>query len=163
MSLVLIVHLITEIQQASVLLVTLGVILATTSRPSPKSTSTHTDLSQYSLGVLMLSISLLMTGVLGILQERAYTTYGPCWKEGIFYTVRVNRRLTYFPISKTHLARPLATNIHSIRAKCAARIQLVECRVLHYSRSRHFNSAPPTLPTTSKEHVWLPRKPRIQP
>ena len=90
MSLVLIVHLITEIQQASVLLVTLGVILATTSRPSPKSTSTHTDLSQYSLGVLMLSISLLMTGVLGILQERAYTTYGPCWKEGIFYTVRVN-------------------------------------------------------------------------
>lgn len=35
----------------------------------------------------MLTASLLLTGVLGLLQERTYTKYGPCWREGLFYTV----------------------------------------------------------------------------
>ena len=35
----------------------------------------------------MLTISLLLTGILGLLQEKTYTIYGPCWREGVFYTV----------------------------------------------------------------------------
>ena len=83
--------------QASVLLVTLGVILATTSQPTqskPKDTTHNNvaktvDLTRYSIGVAMLTVSLFLTGMLGLLQERTYTRYGPCWKEGVFYTVRL--------------------------------------------------------------------------
>lgn len=47
------------------------------------------DLSTtYLYGILMLIASLFATAILGILQERTYKAYGPCWKEGMFYTVR---------------------------------------------------------------------------
>jgi len=36
----------------------------------------------------MLTASLICTGVHGALQERIYSTYGPYWREGVFYTVR---------------------------------------------------------------------------
>lgn len=36
----------------------------------------------------MLLASLVCTGVHGALQERTYSTYGPYWRESIFYTVR---------------------------------------------------------------------------
>jgi len=36
----------------------------------------------------MLVVSLICTGVHGALQERTYNTYGPCWRESVFYTVR---------------------------------------------------------------------------
>lgn len=95
--------------QACVVFVTIGVIIATTSTrtssspPSPQSSSTSStvntsafastnappiDLARYTTGIVMLSASLLLTGVLGMLQERTYTRYGPCWREGLFYTVR---------------------------------------------------------------------------
>ena len=73
--------------QASVLFVTLGIILSTTSRSSAQTSSQAIDVTQYTLGVVMLTASLLLTGVLGMLQEKTYTKYGPCWKEGLFYTV----------------------------------------------------------------------------
>jgi UDP-xylose/UDP-N-acetylglucosamine transporter B4 len=34
----------------------------------------------------MLVASLLLTGLMGLLQEKTYRKYGPCWKEGVFYT-----------------------------------------------------------------------------
>lgn len=34
----------------------------------------------------MLIASLFATAILGILQERTYSIYGPCWREGVFYT-----------------------------------------------------------------------------
>jgi hypothetical protein len=36
----------------------------------------------------MLGVSLICTGVHGALQEHTYSTYGPCWRESVFYTVR---------------------------------------------------------------------------
>ena len=68
---------------------TFGVVLATVSKPSKASPALFDEPDNYSVGILMLSVSLLLTGVLGVLQERTYQTYGPCWKEGVFYTVRV--------------------------------------------------------------------------
>ncbi|KAJ3558775.1 hypothetical protein NM688_g731 [Phlebia brevispora] len=75
-------------QIGSVFLVTLGVIFATTSRPMPSSAASDSEdhFAEYTTGVLMLTLSLFLTGLLGLLQEKAYTTYGPCWREGIFYT-----------------------------------------------------------------------------
>lgn len=73
-----------------VALVSAGVVIATVSRPSASSKS-HSVLSseslrQYMMGIGMLVISLFLTGFLGVLQERTYTKYGPCWREGVFYT-----------------------------------------------------------------------------
>lgn len=77
----------TPAQIVSVLFVTVGVILATLSTPSQaQDTHAHVDLTEYTLGIIMLTASLLMTGVLGMLQERTYTRYGPHWQEGLFYT-----------------------------------------------------------------------------
>jgi hypothetical protein len=93
----------------AVAIVSSGVIIATLFRPRTESpvtiirdpgtatnyTSTTTaataastvDTSRYTLGIAMLLASLVCTGIHGALQERTYRTYGPCWRESIFYTV----------------------------------------------------------------------------
>jgi len=79
--------------QISIIIVTVGVILATLSRPSSSknnwsvSARTPEELQAYTIGIVMLIVSLFCTGFLGLLQEETYRKYGPCWKEGIFYTV----------------------------------------------------------------------------
>ncbi|KAJ7184635.1 UAA transporter [Mycena filopes] len=80
----------TIMQVVSVLLVSAGVILTTLARPSAAKQSGHIqsaeDLRKYTIGISMLVTSLLFTGFYGLLQEHTYRTYGPCWKEGVFYT-----------------------------------------------------------------------------
>ncbi|TDL23583.1 UAA transporter [Rickenella mellea] len=73
-------------QVASVILVTAGVVVATLSRPSSSSHQSSADPRTYYTGILMMTISLFLTGTLGALQERTYNRYGPCWREGVFYT-----------------------------------------------------------------------------
>lgn len=76
------------VNQAAVAFVSAGVVLATLSRPAaPKASSSPPDVGRYTIGVVMLTVSLLLTGILGVFQERTYTKYGPHWKEGVFYTV----------------------------------------------------------------------------
>ncbi|KAF9779173.1 UAA transporter [Thelephora terrestris] len=75
----------TSRQILAVLLVSIGVSIASISTAS--SNTSMTDLSRtYVYGILMLIASLFATAILGILQERTYRTYGPCWREGVFYT-----------------------------------------------------------------------------
>ncbi|KIM43229.1 hypothetical protein M413DRAFT_444037 [Hebeloma cylindrosporum] len=82
----------TAMQIFSIVLVTAGVIMVTLSRTNPGSNSKISraidteDLQKYSLGIGMLTVSLFCTGLLGHLQERTYRKYGPCWREGVFYT-----------------------------------------------------------------------------
>jgi UDP-xylose/UDP-N-acetylglucosamine transporter B4 len=79
--------------QFSVVIVTAGVIMVTLSRTNPGTNSQtlkslgKEDLRKYSLGIAMSTVSLFCTGLLGLLQERTYRKYGPCWREGVFYTV----------------------------------------------------------------------------
>jgi len=73
-------------QVVSVLLVSIGVSVASISASSPASISLDNFSPTYLYGLVMLIGSLFATAVLGILQERTYKTYGPCWREGIFYT-----------------------------------------------------------------------------
>ena len=93
--------------KTAVAIVSSGVIIATLFRPRPVSpitviqdrgtttnlTSTTdaastADASRYTIGIAMLVVSLVCTGIHGALQERTYSTYGPYWRESIFYTVR---------------------------------------------------------------------------
>jgi UDP-xylose/UDP-N-acetylglucosamine transporter B4 len=73
------------------MIVSIGAILAALSRPPVPSRKIMGDVSQdsrkYTIGVMMLVASLLLTAALGLLQERTYKKYGPCWREGVFYTV----------------------------------------------------------------------------
>ncbi|KAK7045995.1 golgi uridine diphosphate-N-acetylglucosamine transporter [Paramarasmius palmivorus] len=98
-------------QVVSVLIVSVGVVLATLSKSSSASTKTsaHDNLNDYAIGISMLVVSLLLTGVLGILQEKAYKKYGPCWQEGVFYTVSAFTYITFlanFELAKHFLALP---------------------------------------------------------
>jgi solute carrier family 35 (UDP-xylose/UDP-N-acetylglucosamine transporter), member B4 len=71
-------------------IVTSGVVLATLSRTATVEVSklgTVEDVHRYVIGISMMVVSLFCTGLLGLLQERTYGKYGPCWREGIFYTV----------------------------------------------------------------------------
>ncbi|PFH53870.1 hypothetical protein AMATHDRAFT_78650 [Amanita thiersii Skay4041] len=78
----------TPLQVLCVAVVSIGVVLATLSRPVLPSASgaTQDDVRLYITGVSMLIMSSILTGILGLLQEITYKTYGPCWKEGVFYT-----------------------------------------------------------------------------
>ena len=73
-------------------MVSSGVLIATLSRPTISTRSNHSS-DTYYFGVLLLTVSLLLTGILGILQEKTYRRYGPCWKEGVFYTVSAKNSL----------------------------------------------------------------------
>ncbi|KJA21143.1 hypothetical protein HYPSUDRAFT_42247 [Hypholoma sublateritium FD-334 SS-4] len=78
-------------QILSIVLVTLGVVLVTLSKTASnsndkiKNVMSPTELKRYSIGIGMMVVSLLCTGILGMLQERTYRKYGPCWREGVFY------------------------------------------------------------------------------
>ena len=46
------------------------------------------EFSQWIVGVVLLALSLVFTGFLGILQDLAYRNYGQHWQEALFYAVR---------------------------------------------------------------------------
>ncbi|KAF9355627.1 golgi uridine diphosphate-N- acetylglucosamine transporter [Mortierella sp. AD094] len=81
-------------QMFSVLIVTVGVIIATTSakantpQKSSSSKSHQDDVNpgDYAIGVFMLSIALIVSSLMGLLQESTYKTYGSEWREGLFYS-----------------------------------------------------------------------------
>lgn len=87
--------------QISVVMVTLGIILATVSAPpkpkgrpptiqSAPSSSYLSDHLQYALGIAVLSLALVISAFMGLFQEKTYGTYGrggAVWQESIFYSV----------------------------------------------------------------------------
>lgn len=79
-------------QVTSVLVVTAGVALTTLSA-STRSSTTTTDSTAYTYatGITILSLALLLSGLLGLVQDWTYTTYGRStssnkrWQESMFY------------------------------------------------------------------------------
>ncbi|KAF8967095.1 UAA transporter [Flammula alnicola] len=109
------------IQICSIIIVTTGVVLVTLSRTSSGSNSetlkimSKEDLSKYFLGISMMTVSLFCTGFLGLLQERTYQKYGPCWREGVFYTHFLSLPIFIFlggdiKQGLTSLSNPLSTS-----------------------------------------------------
>ncbi|KAF9314365.1 golgi uridine diphosphate-N- acetylglucosamine transporter [Podila horticola] len=80
----------------AVTIVTIGVIYATTSaktnnssKTSPSNTAGGAEgvsTGDYAMGVLMLTIALVISSLLGLLQEATYKKYGAEWREGLFYS-----------------------------------------------------------------------------
>lgn len=77
-------------------LVTLGVILTTLSgakRPKPgintNSVLDTGDIYQYLTGIALLSVALVLSGLLGVVQDRTYSKFrrggNPPWEESMFY------------------------------------------------------------------------------
>ncbi|KAG0298349.1 golgi uridine diphosphate-N- acetylglucosamine transporter [Dissophora globulifera] len=82
-------------QMFAVLIVTIGVIYATTSTkasaskgPSSTTKAQEEDVNSgdYAIGVFMLTIALIVSSLMGLLQESTYQTYGSEWREGLFYS-----------------------------------------------------------------------------
>jgi UDP-xylose/UDP-N-acetylglucosamine transporter B4 len=90
-------------RQLCVVIVSAGVVLATVSRPNTKSATitleSMEDTKTYIIGISMMVASSVATGFLGLLQELTYQTYGPCWKEGVFYTVRLLHNAFCLPLT----------------------------------------------------------------
>ncbi|KAJ7714092.1 UAA transporter [Mycena metata] len=86
-------------QVASVLAVTLGVLLTTMSSSGVNSASpdTNADSSTYLQGIAILTLALLLSGFLGLVQDYTYSRYGrptpgapktigtPTWQESMFF------------------------------------------------------------------------------
>ncbi|KAJ7186759.1 UAA transporter [Mycena filopes] len=81
-------------QVTSVLAVTLGVLLTTMSASGgghSTSPDTNTDFSTYLQGIAILTLALLLSGFLGLVQDYTYTRYGrstagtPTWQESMFF------------------------------------------------------------------------------
>ncbi|KAF9915901.1 golgi uridine diphosphate-N- acetylglucosamine transporter [Lobosporangium transversale] len=90
----------------AVVIVTIGVIYATTSAkannssPGPSQKHQHSQQQQqqqqrlqgevstgdYVIGVFMLTVALIVSSLMGLLQESTYQTYGSEWREGLFYS-----------------------------------------------------------------------------
>ncbi|CAE6450046.1 unnamed protein product [Rhizoctonia solani] len=83
----------TRTQIISVLIVTAGVALSTTSslsRKRPKSKPDGdfhtTSLTQdYWIGLALLALALILSSIMGLAQERTYAKFGRHWQEGMFY------------------------------------------------------------------------------
>ncbi|WFD41273.1 golgi uridine diphosphate-N- acetylglucosamine transporter [Malassezia japonica] len=74
------------LQVLSVALVTAGVVVATLSASHPSHAS-HASAEDYGFGVLLLSLALLSSGIMGIFQERTYAIYGrEHWHEALLYS-----------------------------------------------------------------------------
>lgn len=93
--------------QVAGVIITAGIVLATLSAPSrrssPPAATTHAalggegsaalaatdtaDTAQFLSGIAMLCTALVLSALLGLWQERIYALYGTVWQEGLFYSV----------------------------------------------------------------------------
>jgi len=74
-------------QVIDVLLVTVGIILATLTSAHEKMTeSKHSTFIQWVIGIVILLLALTIGSVLGVYQEVIYRKYGRVWKEALFYS-----------------------------------------------------------------------------
>ncbi|CAE7118567.1 unnamed protein product [Rhizoctonia solani] len=82
----------TRAQILSVLLITAGVALSTTSslsrkRPKQPDGDFHTTsfTQDHLVGLSLLSLALVLSSLMGLAQERTYAQFGRHWQEGMFY------------------------------------------------------------------------------
>lgn len=102
-------------QVASVLIVTAGVILTTLSASNPKSRAAGADISLYAVGIAILSLALILSGFLGLVQDWVFARYiipaqgsdlTGQWQENMFYLHSLALPLFYF--SKETICMELA-------------------------------------------------------
>jgi len=155
----------TVVQVTSVLLVSIGVVLATLARPSvPRTDESPQDIRKYVTGVAMLVISLFLTGLLGLMQERTYRRYGPCWREGVFYTHFLSLPIFLFLVkdikqglgsltTKSNLGT--TPNPHAILILCANLVSQLICVSAVNRLSSQVSSVSTNLVLTTRKAISL--------
>ncbi|CAO3673446.1 unnamed protein product [Rhizopus stolonifer] len=73
-------------QISGVMLVTVGVIWATLDNTSGHTEDNSGSITEFSIGIILLMIVILLSAVMGLFQEVTYEKYGKHWREGLFYT-----------------------------------------------------------------------------
>jgi len=74
-------------QVFDVILVTLGITIATLTSAHEKMTeSKHSTFIEWVIGIVILLLALIIGSVLGVYQEVVYSKYGRVWKEALFYS-----------------------------------------------------------------------------
>ncbi|PKK77157.1 UAA transporter [Rhizophagus irregularis] len=75
-------------QVIAVVMVTMGVICATISsaKTNTKEGENSGSMTDYVIGITLLSIALVLSSFMGLYQEVTYVKYGSNWREGLFYT-----------------------------------------------------------------------------
>lgn len=68
------------------LVVTCGIFISTFSSSNIAISSPDASLSEWTFGVMILTIALILSCFLGQYQQVVYSKYGPQWREGLFYT-----------------------------------------------------------------------------
>ncbi|KAF7291105.1 UDP-xylose and UDP-N-acetylglucosamine transporter [Mycena indigotica] len=83
----------------SVFLVTVGVMLTTISAVDQELPVTSPSMSKYIQGILVLTLALVLSGALGLIQDRIYSKYGreaSTWQESMFYLHALALPLFFF-------------------------------------------------------------------
>ncbi|KAK6865806.1 udp-n-acetylglucosamine transporter yea4 protein [Apiospora arundinis] len=77
-----------RIQIVAVLLLTVGVIMAAWSDAQTKDTNgdAHNSAPSFGTGLVILFVAQVMSAIMGLYTEETYKTYGPHWKENLFYS-----------------------------------------------------------------------------
>ncbi|KAL3900780.1 MAG: hypothetical protein SGCHY_001089 [Lobulomycetales sp.] len=74
-------------QVIGVLILSIGIIIATLASSSKDSNSESSASSDYFIGIFLLTLAVIASSILGLLQQIVYGRYGSHnWKEGLFYT-----------------------------------------------------------------------------
>ncbi|KAL1920421.1 uncharacterized protein VTP21DRAFT_798 [Calcarisporiella thermophila] len=75
-------------QIVAVSFITAGIFMATLSSASShtKHSESHTNVSDFVVGVTLLTIALVISALMGLFQEQTYKQYGKQWREGLFYS-----------------------------------------------------------------------------
>ncbi|KAF8576216.1 UAA-domain-containing protein [Ramaria rubella] len=110
-------------QVLSVLLVTVGVVCTTLSASQPPASqmsgSSFSTPGSYFVGILILTLALIMSGFMGLAQDKAYAKYGRGhWQEAMFY-------LHFLALPGfTFLWRDLASQIQIVNASTKVEVGL---------------------------------------
>ncbi|RKP15120.1 UAA transporter [Piptocephalis cylindrospora] len=132
-------------QIVSVLAVSAGVILSTlssSSSTSSKGQSKEESYSQYLIGISLLSVALLLSGFLGLYQEKTYAKYGNQWREGLFYGHFL--ALPFFFIF-----------FRDIQEQSAIYNASQPMQLTHLARGTPFASLSPLIPSMAFPRLWI--------
>ena len=91
----------------SIVFISIGICLCTLASASEKTNKNVTssieqhaeeefsDMFWWAVGILMLTLALVLSAIMGLIQEKLYTTHGKCINKFIFFEfITINRKLS---------------------------------------------------------------------
>lgn len=98
-------------QVLAVIILTLGVILATLSNSPKKNNSSTSSMTDFTLGVTLLFVAAVLSSIMGLVSEKIYSKYGRHWRENLFYTHIIS--LPFFLPFASDIFHQMSVILHS--------------------------------------------------